>query len=67
MVTISRMFWLIVLVGRVEADERVRMSLRSMRWAVGQIWKARAQRGLSKWLVGWVGAWCGGRQEGLAV
>lgn len=66
-VTISRMFWLIVLVGRVEAEEHVSMSLRSLRREGGQIWKVRAQRGMSEWLVGWVGIWCGGRFGGLSV
>ena len=65
------MFWLIISVGRVEAEERVRTSLRSLRREGGQIWKARAQRGLSELLVvvGWVGALCGGsgRLGGLAV
>ncbi len=61
------MFWLIVSVDRVEAEEHVRTSLRSLRREGGQIWKVRAQRGLPELLVGWVGALCGGRLGGLVV
>lgn len=65
--TISRMFWLSSAGGRGEADERVRMLLRSVMRAGGQIWKARAHRGFLEWLVGWVGAWWSGTLAGFVV
>ena len=68
--TISWTFRSIFLGGKVEVEYSVRTSFRSLYLEGGQIRKARAQRGLSGWLVGWfvgwVGAWCVGRWGGFS-